>query len=229
MLEISYFVVMDKIWKGLACLFTGILLSCGGGQYLENKNGFAVIPAAQVGESVATFAGGCFWSMQECMIELKGVHKVISGYAGGQKAHPTYQEVLSKTTGHAEAVQVYYNPQVISFEQLATAFFYAHDPTQVDRQGPDIGSDYRSIAFFRTEQEFYILKKVIGKLASAHKYDEPVATELLPFQVIYGAETEHQDYYRYNPWDPYIRNVSKPKVMKLRKELPGLIKNEYLN
>jgi peptide-methionine (S)-S-oxide reductase len=210
------------------CLIT-LLLSCSGGQQLDSKDGFAIIPAAKKGERIATFAGGCFWATQECMVELKGVHKVISGYSGGSKANPTYAEMLSKTTGHAEAVQVYYDPQLISFEQLTAAFFAAHDPTQLNRQGPDIGSDYRSIAFFRSADEYNTIRKLIRKIDSSGVYKEPVVTEVLPYEMIYGAEMDHQDYYKKNAWDPYIRNVSKLKVMKLRKEIPELIKNEYLN
>jgi peptide-methionine (S)-S-oxide reductase len=203
------------------------LLSCKDGQKLESKAGYAVVSPAAKGESVATFAGGCFWAMQECMIELKGVHKVISGYAGGSTKNPSYDEVLTKRTGHAESVQVYYDPKIISYEKLAAAFFHAHDATQVDGQGPDLGSDYRSVAFYRSEVEFDALKGIIEGFN--RKIDKPVATELLPFEVFYPAETEHQDYYKRNSWDPYIRNVSRPKVLKLRKSVPELIKSEYLD
>lgn len=201
-------------------------------QQLESKGDFAIMRIPAPDEQLATFAGGCFWAMQECMIELKGVHNVISGYSGGTASAPTYASVLAKNTGHAEAVQVYYDPKVISFEQLVTAFFHAHDPTEVDRQGPDIGSDYRSIAFFRTPEEYRIIQKAIVNLdASSGRQQgktQVITTEVLPFKVIYPAETEHQDYYKHNSWDGYIRNVSKPKVMKLRKEMPALIKSEYL-
>lgn len=216
---------MSSIWNFTFYCLIASLLSCSEGQQqtFESRNGFAVIPAAKAGEQVATFAGGCFWATQECMIELKGVHKVISGYSGGQKANPTYAEMLSKTTGHAEAVQVYYDPELISFERLTEAFFHAHDPTQLNGQGPDIGPDYRSIAFFRSPQEYNTIRKIIRKIDSSSIYSKPVVTEVLPYQMIYGAEMDHQDYYKKNSWDPYIRNVSKPKVMKLRKEMPALI------
>lgn len=178
---------------------------------------------------MATYAGGCFWAMQECMIELNGVHKAISGYSGGTTANPTYEQVLSKVTDHAESVQVYYDPTVISFEQLTAAFFNAHNPTELDRQGPDIGSDYRSIAFFRTRAEFEIISRLIKRIDASKKYINPVVTEILPFKAIYGAEMKHQDFYPNNLWDPYIRNVSKLKVLELRREMPALIKSEYLN
>jgi peptide-methionine (S)-S-oxide reductase len=209
----------------IVCLIAAMLFSCKEGQKLQSKDGYAVVPSVSKGEAVATFAGGCFWAMQECMIELKGVNKVISGYAGGTTKNPSYEDVLSKTTGHAESVQVYYDPKVISYEQLAKAFFHAHDATQIDGQGPDLGSDYRSVAFYRSDDEYDILKKIIQGLNAG--LNKPIATELVPFEVFYPGETDHQDYFKRNSWDPYIRNVSRPKVLKLRKSMPELIKSEY--
>ncbi|WP_316821430.1 peptide-methionine (S)-S-oxide reductase MsrA [Pedobacter gandavensis] len=197
-------------------------------QHLESKNGFAVMVAPASNEKLATFAGGCFWATQEAMMELKGVHKVISGYAGGTKPNPNYQDLQSQTTGYAEAVQVYYDPAVISFETLGKAFFYAHDPTQLDGQGPDIGPEYRSIAFFRSPEEYHILSSLIRHLELTDFKGKTIATELLPFEMIYPAETEHQDYYQRNQTESYIRKVSMPKVMKLRAKMPEFIKSEYL-
>lgn len=210
-------------------LMVWLLAACTEGQKLESRNGFAVVPATAKGEAVATFAGGCFWAMQECMIELKGVSRVISGYSGGAKAHPVYDEVLTGTTGHAESVLVFYDPKVISFEKLATAFFNSHDPRQIDRQGPDVGTDYRSIAFYRSKKEREVIEGLIYKLDSVNGYRVPVATEVTAFRDFYPAETGHQDYYKRKPWDFYIRNVSKPKVMKLRKTMKEWIKPEYLS
>ncbi|NRF40969.1 peptide-methionine (S)-S-oxide reductase MsrA [Pedobacter foliorum] len=214
--------------KAIFFLFlTAFFCACNDVQKLETKDGFAVITDPKKGEAVATYAGGCFWAMQECMLELKGVDKVISGYSGGAKANPNYDEVLSKTTGHAESVQVYYDPKIISFEKLTEAFFNSHDPTQEDGQGPDLGSDYRSIAFYRSPSERIIIQNLISKIDSVNGYNKPVVTEVVPFKIIYPAETEHQDYYRKNSWDRYIRNVSRKKVLKLRKTMPYLIKLEY--
>ncbi|RZM11680.1 MAG: peptide-methionine (S)-S-oxide reductase [Pedobacter sp.] len=218
----------NKILMLVIMLGVMLLAACGG-QKLESKDGFTVLPKVKPGESVATFAGGCFWAMQECMLELKGVNTVVSGYAGGTKAHPSYDEVLTKKTGHAESVQVYYDPALVSFEQLTMAFFISHDPTQIDRQGPDIGSDYRSIAFYRTPSERATILKVMNSIDSTGQYADPVATELTPFSVFYPAETSHQDYYRRNSFEPYIRNVSKPKVLKLRKTLREQIKEAYID
>lgn len=211
-----------------------LLFSCGGGkhgeeQHLEGRAGFALVPGVKQGEALATFSGGCFWAMQECMVELKGVNKVVSGYAGGKTVNPTYEEVTTRKTGHAESVLVYYNPAVISFERLTAAFFHAHDPTQVDGQGPDLGSDYRSIAFYRSEEERDIIETLISQTNKANNYTKPVATEVVPFTKFYPAESYHQDYYKQHNWEPYIRNVSKPKVLKLRKAMPDLIKSEYLD
>jgi peptide-methionine (S)-S-oxide reductase len=197
-------------------------------QNLESKDGFTVLPVQKPNEKIANFSGGCFWAMQECMKELKGVNKVVSGYAGGTTTNPTYESVLTKSTGHAESVQVYYDPSVISFEKLTEAFFYAHDPTEVDRQGPDVGDDYRSIAFYRSPEEYKILRKVEDKINHSRHYPSSIVTQLTPFKAFYPGEAEHQDYYAKNPWSPYIRNVSEPKVMKLRTALPALIKTEYL-
>ena len=212
------------------CVLVSFLISCNGKgvQNLPSKDGFTILPSPLKGEALATFSGGCFWAMQECMIELKGVNKVVSGYAGGTTKNPRYETVLTQKTGHAESVQVYYDPSIITFEQLANAFFYAHDPTQVDRQGPDVGSDYRSIAFYRSPEEYKILRKVSDQVDSSHHYPSLIVTELTAFTIFYPAETEHQDYYPKNSWSPYIRNVSKPKVLKLRESFPELIKSAYL-
>lgn len=214
---------------GICCALL-LLMACENAtqtQRLESKNGFAVINLPKAGEQLATFAGGCFWATQECMLELKGVNKVVSGYAGGQAVNPTYEQVVSGTTGHAESIQVYYDPAIISFETLTRAFFYAHDPTQADRQGPDIGTSYRSIAFFRNPEEYRTIQRVIREMETYYN-NKPIVTEVLPFKTIYPAETEHQDYYPKHSWDSYIRQVSRPKVLKIRKEMHSMVKPVYL-
>jgi peptide-methionine (S)-S-oxide reductase len=217
--------------KLLLFFAVGMLMSLGCSkpmeQNIEEADGFAVLPLAAPGEAVADFAGGCFWAMQESLLQLKGVHKVISGYAGGVKKHPDYGDVLSGDTGHAEAVQVYYDPTVISFKTLAESFFHAHDPTQYNRQGPDVGSDYRSIAFYRNAAEHTSLRNLIKSINESARYQDPVVTELVKFEVFYPAEMEHQDYYKRNSWDYYIRKVSRPKVLEVQKSMPGWIKPEY--
>jgi len=197
-------------------------------QKIASNNGFAVLPQPAPTEAVATFAGGCFWAMQESLIQLKGVHTAISGYAGGVTQNPNYDEVAGQQTGHAESVQVYYDPSVISYEQLLKAFFIAHNPTELNRQGPDVGPEYRSVAFYRTPQELKSIGKVISEMEVAKYNKGSIVTEMEPFKIFYPAESSHQNYYERNTWDPYIRSVSKPKVMHVREEFPQLIKTEYL-
>lgn len=201
------------------------LLGCANAQTEDHS--FAKFPALAQSEQVATFAGGCFWALQEGMSELKGVNKVISGYAGGTVKNPTYEQVCTRTTGHAESVQVYYNPAVISYATLAEAFFYAHDPTTLNRQGPDVGDDYRSAAFYRSPEEKSALERVIKKVNASKHYSDPIVTQVVPFKVIYPAEKYHQGYYKEHPNQPYIRSVSMAKVMKLRKEMNHLLKPEF--
>ncbi|MDB5135376.1 MAG: msrA [Mucilaginibacter sp.] len=212
--------------KRLSLYILALLLfwSCANGQ---STTDFAPVPQPKAGEKLATFGGGCFWSMSEAMSELKGVNKVVSGYAGGAKKNPTYEEVSSRETGHAEVVQVYYDPNVISYAKLAEAFFFAHDPTELNRQGPDEGTDYRSIAFYRTPEEKTILLDIIKKVNSTKHYTEPIVTQVVPFAAFYPAEKYHQGYYRLHGDNPYISNVSEPKVMKFRKAEKAELKPEF--
>lgn len=199
------------------------------GQNSSEDNTYATLPVPKSNEQVATFAGGCFWSLSEGFRELKGVDQVISGYSGGTTKRPSYEQVISGNTGHAEAVQVYYDPRVISYADLAESFFYAHDPTTLNRQGPDVGENYRSIAFYRTPEEQKILKTVIAKVNGSHHYSNPIVTQVVPFKVIYPAEKYHQDYYRRHQNDSYIQHVSVPKVMKLRETRNAYLKDEFKN
>src|SRR6201996_1185229 len=203
-------------------LFTG----CADGQP-GKKSEFASLPKPAVGEAVATFGGGCFWSMSEAASELKGVNRVISGYAGGNTPNPTYSDVSSGTTDHAECVQVYYDPKVISFATLADAFFFAHDPTELNRQGPDEGTDYRSIVFYRTPEEKATWEETIKKINATKHYADPVVTQVVPFKVFYPAEKYHQGYYKTHGDSPYIASVSEPKVMKMRAAMHAYLKPEF--
>lgn len=213
--------------KKLALYATAILLFCGCARGQTN-NDFAAVPKPQPGEMVATFGGGCFWSMSEAMSELKGVNRVISGYAGGTKKNPTYEEVSSQSTGHAEVAEVYYDPKVISYATLAEAFFFAHDPTELNRQGPDEGTDYRSIAFYRTPEEKATLLNIIKKVNATKHYTDPIVTQVVPFTAFYPAEKYHQGYYRLHMGDnPYLSNVSEPKVLKFRKAEKILLKPDF--
>ena len=213
--------------KKLSLYVAAILLFCGCAN--AQNSGFAAVPKAKPGEMIATFGGGCFWSMSEAMSELKGVDKVISGYAGGTTKNPTYEDVGTQTTGHAEVVQIYYDPKVISYGQLAEAFFFAHDPTTLNRQGPDEGTDYRSIAFYRSPEEKNILLATIKKVNESKHYINPIVTQVVPYNAFYPAETYHQGYYRSHPNQPYIMAVSEPKVMKFRKAMTAELKPEFKN
>ena len=212
---------MKKIFSFLFVLV--IFSSCGS----ETSQVKAPLPKAKVGEQVATFAGGCFWGMQEGFLELKGVTKSTSGYAGGNKANPTYEEVSADVTGHAEAVQVIYDPNTISFSQLVDAFFVMHDPTQLNRQGPDVGESYRSVAFYTNAEEKKIIEEAINKYDKSGFHLEPVVTEVKAFDTFYPAEAYHQNYYKLNPNSAYIVNVCGPKVQKLRNAFPELLKPAY--
>ncbi len=207
----------------------GVLLFAGvaNAQIAGGSKDFTSLPKPAPGEKVATFGGGCFWSMSEAMSELKGVNKVISGYAGGTTKNPTYDQVASLTTGHAECSLVYYDPKVISFETIARAFFFAHDPTELNRQGPDVGTDYRSIAFYRTPEEKNIIMGLIKEINKSKHYSKAIVTQVVPFIAFYPAENYHQGYYRLNPGSTYIMQVSKPKVMKFRKAMHGELKPEF--
>ncbi len=175
-----------------------------GGQWLRNVH-FTRLPQPKPGEQVATFAGGCFWSLSEALAELNGVHKVIAGYSGGSIKNPSYEDVCTKLTGHAESVQVYYDLKVIGFATLTEAFFYAHDPTTRDRQGPDEGPDYRSVAFYRCPEEKQIIEQVIAKINNSNHYEDRIVTQVLPLKVFYPGENYHQGYYRLHGENPYIR------------------------
>lgn len=184
----------------------------------------AKLPALRSGEAVATFGGGCFWAVQEEIRLLKGVRVVISGYAGGDLAYPTYEQVSTDQTGHAETVQVYYNPKVISYDVLLDAFFAGHDATQLNRQGPDKGKHYRSVVFYRTPYEKARIQAAIGRESKSGHHQGRVVTQVLPFNAFYPAEVYHQDYYRQNSYNLYIHLVSEPKVETFQERMAGRLK-----
>jgi peptide-methionine (S)-S-oxide reductase len=200
--------------------------SCSTAQF-EKDESFADLPENKENLSEATFAGGCFWCTEAVFERVEGVKYVISGYAGGERANPTYREVSAGRTSHAEAIQVYYDPNIVSYETLLDVFFLgAHDPTQVNRQGPDVGPQYRSVAFYRSDDEKKAIHSKIEKFEKT-KFQEPIATQVRPFEAFYPAEKYHQDYYPANQDNSYIQQVSKPKVVKFEKAFPELLKAEY--
>jgi peptide-methionine (S)-S-oxide reductase len=175
------------------------------------------VPGRGMGE-VATLAGGCFWCLEPIFDELKGVESVESGYTGGQVPNPTYARVCDGNTGHAEAVRVTFDPQVISYHDLLTVFFAIHDPTTLNRQGADAGTQYRSAIFYHDEQQREIARQVIQEITDGHIWDNPIVTEVTPIDKFYPAEDYHQEYFAHNSFQPYCRTVIAPKVTKFRKQ-----------
>ena len=169
-------------------------------------------------KEVATLAGGCFWCLEAVYDELEGVEDVVSGYSGGDIPNPTYYEVCSGLTGHAEVVQITFDPQVLSFRELLEVFFTIHDPTQRNRQDADVGSQYRSAIFYHTPEQKAIAEQVIAGLNAAGIWDAPIVTEVTPFSAFYPAEDYHQEYYQQNPEQAYCQVVIAPKVAKFRKK-----------
>ncbi len=172
----------------------------------------------------ATFAAGCFWCVEAQFQQLNGVEKVISGYTGGQVPNPSYKEVCSGTTGHAEACNIVYDPSVISYDELLAAFFTAHDPTQLNRQGNDIGTQYRSGVYYHNDEQKEKAEYYIKRLNDEKAYDNPVVTEVKPYGAFYVAENYHQNYYNENGEEGYCRMVIRPKLDKFKKVFAGKLK-----
>lgn len=166
---------------------------------------------------LATFGGGCFWCLDAAFRQLRGVQQVVSGYAGGTRPNPTYEQVCSGATGHAEVIQITFDPTLISYRDLVGAFFTIHDPTTKDRQGGDIGTQYRSVVFFHSPGQLAAVKDVIAELEREHVWPDPIVTEIVPCPPFYPAEGYHQNYFSKNPDQPYCQAVVAPKVSKMRK------------
>ena len=165
----------------------------------------------------ATLAGGCFWCLEAVFNDLRGVDKVVSGYSGGDVHNPSYRDVCTGQTGHAEVVQITFDPQVVTFRELLQVFFTIHDPTTRDRQGMDVGTQYRSAIFYHTPEQKTVAENVIAEMEAAKIYDAPIVTEVTPFTIFYPAEDYHQRYYEQNPDEGYCRAIIAPKVSKFRK------------
>ncbi len=173
---------------------------------------------------VATLAGGCFWCLEAVFDELKGVESVESGYAGGRIPNPTYHQVCDGYTGHAEVVQVTFDPQVISYHDLLRVFFAIHNPTTPNRQGADVGTQYRSAIFYHDDEQKAIAEQVIKEIGAAGIWDDPIVTEVTKFEKLYIAEDYHQEYFANNPFQPYCMAVVAPKVSKFRKQFMDRLK-----
>ena len=173
----------------------------------------------------ATLGGGCFWCTEAILSDLEGVSSVVPGYSGGTVPHPTYEQVCTDRTGHAEVVQVTFDPRVVSYHDLLTIFMTTHDPTSLNRQGNDVGTQYRSVIFFHTPQQRDVAQQVIAELESAHLWKRKIVTEVTPLAAFYPAEEYHRDYYRRNPASGYCQAIIAPKVAKFRKQFAGRLKH----
>lgn len=212
----------------LLLTFSLIISSCGNGNTKstttnsEIANAEPVEVTTQDNMAKAYFASGCFWCVEAIYESVNGVKEVISGYSGGHTENPTYESSNTGRTGHAEAVEVIYDPEVVSFETLVKVYYGSQNPTQVNGQGPDMGSQYRSLIFFQNDEQ----KKTINTVSAevAKNYDKPLAAEILPFQKFWVAEDYHQNYERLHPENPYIQNVSIPRYNRFKKKFPELLK-----
>jgi peptide-methionine (S)-S-oxide reductase len=217
--------------KSIALLFFSTTLmialtSCA--QKSENKT----MPSAEkktdlAKYSKAYFAAGCFWHEEALFESVKGVKEAISGYAGGTTSSPTYEDVETGNTGHAESVEVYYDPNQISYQTLLTVYFAGQNPTQVNGQGPDLGTQYRSIAFYTNDNEKKEILSYIQKMDASGKYNAPIAAQVMPLKKFWPAEAYHQDYISKNPDGGYVQNVSIPEIREFQKEFPQLIKPDH--
>jgi peptide-methionine (S)-S-oxide reductase len=219
----------------LSLIAVFVLLIAVVGVYTRAKGaGKTPIPAATAdsplrratAKETAVFAGGCFWGTQSVFQRVKGVIETTAGYAGGAAETATYGQVTTETTGHAESVRVVYDPSVITYGQLLRIFFsVAHDPTQLNRQGPDVGTSYRSAIFYSNEEQHKISQAYIAQLDAAKVFPKPIVTQLVPLKGFYDAESYHQDYALHNPDNPYILVCDRPKVEALKAQFPELFKD----
>jgi peptide-methionine (S)-S-oxide reductase len=182
---------------------------------MKQKNG-KINP--DMGKEVATLAGGCFWCLEAIFKEVKGIEKVVSGYSGGTAVNPSYNEVCSGATGHAESVQLTFDPKTISFKEILAIFFAVHDPTTLNRQGADVGTQYRSAIFYHNQEQKRAAEEAIKQLNASKTWGAPVVTQVAPFKDFYPAEEYHQEYFARNPEQPYCSVVIAPKLDKFRKQ-----------
>ncbi len=181
-------------------------------------------PKLEVGQQFAVLASGCFWCVEHIYEDIPGVISVTSGYSGGHKINPTYREVGSETTGHAEAVLIIYDEKKLTFKDIIEVFFYSHDPTTLNQQGPDRGESYRSIAFYNNELEKKIITEMIKKLTDENVFEDKIITEIKPFEKFYPAEKYHQDYVKLNPFQDYVQGVSIPRCKAFKQKYKGRLK-----
>lgn len=208
----------------LTILFILQLQSCGGQKREPGIESISNAKGASQNMETATLAGGCFWCIETIFEDLKGVEKVESGYTGGRTENPTYEQVCSGVTGHAEVVQITFDPSVISYEKLLEIFFHIHNPTTLNRQGADVGDQYRSEIFYHSEAQKKTAEEVILKTGSSGLWKDPIVTAISPFTIFYSAEDYHQNYYKTNPNQGYCSMVIAPKVSKFYKDYKEYLK-----
>jgi peptide-methionine (S)-S-oxide reductase len=210
-------------------LLTSVLFVCCAAKQDESQASEkkAITPEVAADLDTAYFASGCFWCSEAVFERVNGVEDVVSGYAGGTKATPNYQEVSAGLTNYAEAVRIAYDPNVVSYKLLVEMFYASHDPTQLNRQGPDVGRQYRSEIYYRSEEEKYLAESRKDYLDKSGKYDSKIATKITAFTTFYDAEDYHQNYYELHPKQSYVNAVSRPKVEKFVKEYHDYLKEEY--
>ncbi|MFT6053235.1 MAG: peptide-methionine (S)-S-oxide reductase [Roseivirga sp.] len=216
--------------QGIYSIITSLILNLTIGGCTSPSNQTALVnslPQLEQGNEIATFAGGCFWCTEAVFERVEGVTDVVSGYTGGEEKNPTYKAVSYGETTHAEAIQIYYDPKVISYERLLEIFFVTHDPTQVNGQGPDVGTQYRTEVYYHDNEQKAQAEKYIAKLNSEGKYEKKIATKVTEYDEFWLAEEYHQNYYELNRGNPYIVNIAVPKVKKLKKYFPEVIKDKY--
>lgn len=221
--------MLQAIKSGLfLALFTVQLTACAHSNNHETQKTNDMTETLANGNNLdtATFGAGCFWCTEAQFQQLKGVEKVVSGYSGGNVPNPTYDQVCTGTTGHAEVCNIYYDPTVISFDDLLQAFWLAHDPTQLNRQGNDVGTQYRSAVFYHNEEQKSKAEQYIKKLNDEKAFDKPVVTEVAPYKEFYKAENYHQNYYNENSSQPYCTFVVGPKVEKFKKVFKDRLKEK---
>ncbi len=211
----------------ISAAFT-LLVSCNAFSGKTNETNALAMPKADpvvYGQlDTAVFAAGCFWCEEAIFESLKGVKEAVSGYSGGHTQNPTYEEVCSHTTGHTETVQVYYDPKMITYQTLLEVYFASQDPTQVNGQGPDHGDSYRSVIFYRNATEQNQAEAYKKLLNESGKYKKPIAVIIEPLKVFYMAEAYHQNYEKLHPENPYVRNVSIPRLERMKAQFPQLLK-----
>jgi peptide-methionine (S)-S-oxide reductase len=176
-------------------------------------------------DQIATLGGGCYWCLEAVFLDLRGVSRVVSGFAGGHVADPSYKQVCGGTTGHAEVVQVTFDPDVLSYDDLLRMFFVAHDPTTLNRQGNDVGPQYRSIVLTHDDDQRESAERIRDEIAAAGIWPDKIVTEIKPLDVFYPAGAEHQDYFARNPWSGYCQVVIAPKVQKFRKQFADRLRS----